>query len=67
MLLIPGTAEPTEIRNFAERYEPLVFVYASVLRALPPAAPPASPIAPARGMIRRVLYTAALFVFKHKQ
>jgi hypothetical protein len=58
----PGTAEPTEVRNFAERIEPLALVYASVLRALPPAAPPASPVAPARGMIRRDLYTAAIFL-----
>ena len=39
---------------------------ASVLRTLPPAAPPASPVAPAlasaRGMIGRVLYTAASFL-----
>jgi hypothetical protein len=46
---------------FAERFEPLVLLYASVLRALPPDAPPASPVAPARVMIRRVFYTAAFF------
>jgi len=33
------TAEPTQIRNFIERFEPLVLVYASVLHALSPAAP----------------------------
>jgi hypothetical protein len=53
--------EPTEIRNFAERFVPFVVVYASVLRALPPAALSASPAAPARGMIRRVFNTAAFF------
>jgi hypothetical protein len=44
-----------------------VLVCASVLRTLPPAAPPASPVgpalAPARGMIGRVLYAAAFFLF----
>jgi hypothetical protein len=59
------TAEPTEIRNLAERFEALVVVNASILRALPPAAPPASPAAPAHGMIRRVLYTAAFFFFTY--
>ena len=53
------TAEPTEIRNLAERFEALVVANASILRALPPAAPPASPVAPVRGMIGRVLYIAA--------
>ena len=42
--------------EFSERFEPLVLVYASVLRALPPAAPHASPIIPARGITRLVLY-----------
>jgi hypothetical protein len=41
-------------------------VCASVLRFLPPAAPPASPVAralaPARGMLGRVLYAAAFFL-----
>jgi hypothetical protein len=32
-----GTAEPTEIRNIAKRFEPLLLVYVSVLRALQPA------------------------------
>ena len=36
-----------------------LLVCASVLRSLPPAAPPASPVAPVRGMIGRVLYIAA--------
>ena len=31
-----------------------------LFRTLPPAAPPASPAAPIRGMIERVLYTAAV-------
>ena len=31
-----------------------------LFRTLPPAAPPASPVAPVRGMIGRVLYTAAV-------
>jgi hypothetical protein len=52
--------EPTEFEIVLEYSEPLVLVYASVLRALPPAAPPASPVAPARGMIRRVFNIAAL-------
>ena len=43
-----------------------VLVCASVLRTLLPAAPPASPVAtalaPARGMIGRVLYAAAFFL-----
>ena len=41
-------------------------VCASVLRSLPPATPPASPVAralaPARGMLGRVLYAAAFFL-----
>jgi hypothetical protein len=40
-----------------------VLVCASVLRTLPPAAPPALPVAPARGTIDRVLYAAAFFLF----
>jgi hypothetical protein len=43
-----------------------LLVCASVLRFLPPAAPPASPVAPAlahaRGMLGRVLYAAAFFL-----
>ena len=43
-----------------------LFVCASVLRSLPPATPPASPVAPAlaqnRGMLGRVLYAAAFFL-----
>jgi hypothetical protein len=60
---LSGTAEPKEIRFFSKRFEALVVVYASALSVLPPAAPPTSPAAPARGMIRRVVYTAALFSF----
>jgi hypothetical protein len=40
-----------------------VLVYASVLRALPPAAPSASLIAPARGVIRRVFKNSGLVLF----
>jgi hypothetical protein len=43
-----------------------LFVCASVLRSLPPATPPASPVAPAlahtRGMLGRVFYAAAYFL-----
>ena len=43
-----------------------LLVCASVLRSLPPAAPPSSPVAPAlahaRGMLGRVLYAAAFFL-----
>jgi hypothetical protein len=70
--LIPHLAQShfyTEIKSRREagRFagHSRVSVCASVLRTLPPAAPPASPVAPARSMIGRVLYTAASFLFKH--
>jgi hypothetical protein len=56
---------PQKFENFAKRFEALVVVYVPVLRALPPAALPPSPAAPARGMTRRVLYTAAFFLNIH--
>jgi hypothetical protein len=60
-----GNEKPTRSRPFAGHSR--LSVCASVLLTLPPAVSPASPVAPAlapaRGMIGRVLYISAFFFF----